>query len=352
MPIFALTMAITYKDAGVDVDEWNKTEDAISGYVKSTFTKNVLGEFGSFGGLFELDKKYKNPILVSSTDGVGTKLKIAVLANKHDTVGQDLVNHCTNDILVQGAEPLFFLDYIGTGKLKKENIVELIKGFAKSCKENGCALVGGETAELPKLYHPGDYDLAGFIVGVVEKDKLIDGSKIKIGDKLLALKSSGLHTNGYSLAIKVLLDHAGYKLTDKIPELINDTDGPKYSTLGDALLAVHKSYLHEIKKLFAAGIEIKGLSHITGGGFVDNIPRILPNNTSALIDTKSWKVPALFRLIQKHAEIDDNEMFKTFNMGVGMIIVVDSKDVEAVKKKLDAFLIGEIVDGKQDVVFE
>ena len=181
---------------------------------------------------------------------------------------------------------------------------------------------------------------------------MIDGSKIKIGDKLLALKSSGLHTNGYSLAIKVLLDHAGYKLTDKIPELINDTDGPKYSTLGDALLAVHKSYLHEIKKLFAAGIEIKGLSHITGGGFVDNIPRILPNNTSALIDTKSWKVPALFRLIQKHAEIDDNEMFKTFNMGVGMIIVVDSKDVEAVKKKLDAFLIGEIVDGKQDVVFE
>src|SRR3989338_3338976 len=296
-------MPITYKDAGVDVDEWNKTEDAIGSYVKSTFTKNVLGEFGSFGGLFELDKKYKNPVLVSSTDGVGTKLKIAVLANMHDTVGQDLVNHCVNDILVQGAEPLFFLDYIGTGKLKKENIVELIKGFAKACKENGCALVGGETAELPKLYQPGDYDLAGFIVGVVEKDKLIDGSKIKAGDKLLALKSSGLHTNGYSLAIKVLLDHAGYKLTDKIPELVNDNEGLKYSTLGDALLAVHRSYLHEIKKLFAAGIEVKGLSHITGGGLVDNIPRILPKNTSALIDTKSWKVPALFRLIQKHAEI-------------------------------------------------
>ncbi len=339
-------MPITYKDAGVDVDEWNKTEDAIGSYVKSTFTKNVLGEFGSFGGLFELDKKYKNPILVSSTDGVGTKLKIAVLANKHDTVGQDLVNHCVNDILVQGAEPLFFLDYIGTGKLKKENVVELIKGFAKACRENGCALVGGETAELPKLYHPGDYDLAGFIVGVVEKDKLIDGSKIKAGDKLLALKSSGLHTNGYSLAIKVLLEHAGYKLSDKISVL-----APDYPTLRDALLAVHKSYLHEIKKLFSAGIEIKGLSHITGGGFVDNIPRILPKNTSALIDTKSWKVPALFRLIQKHAEINDDEMFKTFNMGVGMIIVVDRKDVDNVKKNVDAFLIGEIVEGKQDVVF-
>lgn len=340
-------MPITYKDAGVDIDEWNKTEDAISSHVKSTFTKNVLGEFGSFGGLFELDKKYKNPVLVSSTDGVGTKLKIAVLANKHDTVGQDLVNHCVNDILVQGAEPLFFLDYIGTGKLKKENVVELIKGFAKACKENGCALVGGETAELPKLYQPGDYDLAGFIVGVVEKDKLIDGSKIKAGDKLLALKSTGLHTNGYSLALKVLLEHAGYKLTDKIPELASD-----YPTLKDALLAVHKSYLHEIKKLIAAGIDIKGLSHITGGGFVDNIPRILPKNTSAQIDTKTWKVPALFRLIQKHAEIDDNEMFKTFNMGVGMIIVVDPKYADAVKKNVDAFLIGEIVAGKQDVKFK
>ena len=339
-------MSITYKDAGVDVDEWNKTEDAISSHVKSTFTKNVLGDFGSFGGLFELDKKYKNPVLVSSTDGVGTKLKIAVLANKHDTVGQDLVNHCTNDILVQGAEPLFFLDYIGTGKLNKEVVVELIKGFAKACKENGCALVGGETAELPKLYQSGDYDLAGFIVGVVEKNRIIDGKNIKIGDKLLALKSSGLHTNGYSLAIKVLLEHAGYKLTDKIPELASD-----YPTLKDALLAVHKSYLNEIKKLFAAGIEVKGLSHITGGGFVDNIPRILPKNVDALIDTKSWKIPALFKLIQKHAEIDDTEMFKTFNMGVGMIIAVDPKDVDAVKKKLDAFLIGEIVNGKQEVRF-
>jgi len=325
-------MGITYKDAGVDIDAGNEAVKRIKEYVKSTFTKNVLTDVGTFGAMFSFDKdKFKQPVLVSSSDGVGTKLKLAYLTNNHETVGQDLVNHCVNDILTTGANPLFFLDYIATWKMIPEIVEGIVKGFAKACKKNNCALIGGETAEMPGLYKKSEYDLAGFIVGVVEKDKLIDGKEIKQGDKIIGLASNGLHTNGYSLVYKVL-EKAGLKIKD----------------YADELMKIHVSYFNPVQQVMAK-FKIKGMAHITGGGF-DNILRIIPGNLDVRINRKAWDIPEIFRFLQEKGDIDEKEMFRTFNMGIGYVLVVDAKDVSSVLKELDnAYEIGEIVKGSGKV---
>ncbi len=340
-------MGLSYKDAGVDIDTANKTVDLMKSHIHSTLTSNVLASVGNFGGLFQLDKEFNNPVLVASSDGVGTKLKLAYLTNKHDTVGQDLVNHCVNDILVQGAKPLFFLDYFGTSKLIPETAEQIVKGFAIACKENGCSLIGGETAELPGLYNEDEYDLAGFIVGVVEKDNLIDGSKIKKGDKIIGLKSNGIHTNGFSLVYKVLLERAKLRLEDYVPEL--------GCLLKIELMKPHKSYLYPITETMKE-FNINGLAHITGGGLLENIPRILPSNCAAVINMDSWETPAIFKLIQQKGSIDDNEMFRVFNMGIGMTVIVNSEHIDNILEKLnsiegtEAVLIGEITEGNKNVM--
>lgn len=328
----------TYKAAGVDIEAGEKTVDKIKGYAKSTFNKSVLTDIGLFGAFYEPDfTGIKNPVLVSSVDGVGTKLKIAIQMNKHDTVGQDLVNHCVNDIAVCGAEPLFFLDYYAAGKLNPDKAADVIKGFAVACKENNCALIGGETAEMPGMYDENDYDVSGTIVGVVDKSKIIDGKKIKKGDLLIGFPSNGLHTNGYSLARKVLLDK--FSLNDFIPELNNK--------LGDELLKIHKSYLPLIKKL-KNSLDVKGLSHITGGGIIGNTSRILPAGLNLDIHWGAWEMPAIFKLIQNTGNISSEEMHKVFNCGIGLIALISPED------KLNAFqvahdilehplLIGEVV---------
>lgn len=301
-----------YKAAGVDIEAGEKTVDKIKSYAKSTFNKSVLTDIGLFGAFFQPDlSNYKEPVLVSSVDGVGTKLKIATFLNKHDTIGQDLVNHCVNDIAVCGAEPLFFLDYMAFGKLDPEVAAEIVKGFSIACKENSCALIGGETAEMPGLYQKGDYDLSGTIVGIAEKSKIIKGDNITSGDILIGIPSTGLHTNGYSLARKVLLDK--YKLTDRLPFL--------NKTIGEELLTVHRSYLNIIKVL-KNNLPIKGFSHITGGGIIGNTKRILPSDLKIKIDWEKWEVPAIFKLIQETGGISDEEMREVFNMGIGLIFVV------------------------------
>lgn len=306
----------TYKNSGVDIEAGEKTVEKIKGYAKSTFNKQVLTDIGLFGAFYELDLlPYKKPVLVSSVDGVGTKLKVAVDLNRHDTIGQDLVNHCVNDIAVCGAKPLFFLDYYATGKLNPDVAAEVIKGFAKACKENNCALIGGETAEMPGIYQVGDYDISGTIVGVVEKEKIIDGTKIKKGDLLLGLPSNGLHTNGYSLARKVLLSK--FNLNEYIDEL--------GCTLGDELLKIHKSYLKIISKLIN-NIEVKGLSHITGGGIIGNTMRIIPKGMSLDVHWGNWEYPAIFRVIKDTGNISADEMRKVFNLGIGLIAIVSKKD--------------------------
>jgi phosphoribosylformylglycinamidine cyclo-ligase len=316
----------TYKDAGVDRDAANETVKAMKKHVKSTYNKNVLSTHGNFGGLYKLDK-YNNPVLVSSMDGVGTKLKIAFMANKHDSVGQCLVNHCVNDILVQGATPLFFLDYFSVGRLQPDVATEIVKGFSMACKENSCVLIGGETAEMPDLYRAGEYDLAGCIIGAVEKDNIITGKKIKPGDKIIGLKSSGLHTNGYSLARQVLLDK--YDISSEIEEL--------GCTLGEELLKIHTSYLEVVKPHLN---KLKGLAHITGGGLVENIPRILPKDVNAKLNKSSWEILPIFKLIQKEGNVPEDDMFRTFNMGIGMVLIVD-KETEI----SEGIVIGEIVEG-------
>jgi phosphoribosylformylglycinamidine cyclo-ligase len=277
----------------------------------------------------------KNPVLVSSVDGVGTKLKLAFMTGRHDTMGQDLVNHCVDDIAVIGARPLFFLDYIGAEKLEPAVFTQLLKGFAKACKAAGCAIVGGETAQMPGMYQPGEYDLAGTIVGVVDRPKLLDGSRIRVGDVILGLESNGLHTNGYTLARKVLFDQMGLKLTSRL-------DGVK-GTLADELLRVHRNYQPALAKL-PFGI-VKGLAHITGGGLVDNLPRVLPKTCDAVIDTGSWKVPAIFQHIECGGKVDHAEMYQVFNMGIGMTVVVAQKDAASVASKLKARTIGRIERG-------
>jgi phosphoribosylformylglycinamidine cyclo-ligase len=311
-----------YRQSGVDIDAGNETVRRIKSLARSTFTPGVLSEIGSFGGLFELDREaYREPVLVSSADGVGTKLKVAFLTGRHDTVGADLVNHCVNDILVQGAKPLFFLDYLATGRLSPDVAQQVIAGAARGCRENGCALIGGETAEMPGFYADGAYDIAGFIVGIAEKSKVIDGRAIVPGDVLVGLPSAGLHTNGYSLARRVLLDEVGRMVDGFVPEL--------GMTAGEALLAPHRSYLKIVAPLLERGF-VKGLAHITGGGITENLPRTLPGGCAAEIDLGAWAVPAIFRLIQERGGVARGEMFRTFNMGIGLVVVCESHDVERV----------------------
>ena len=341
-PLRKMFKPITYKDAGVDIDAGNKAVELMKPFVKSTFNENVIPKLGFFSGLYKLDiKKYKEPILVSSSDGVGTKLKLAYMTNKHDTIGQDLVNHCVNDILVAGAKPLFFQDYIGSGKLNPYVIRDIVKGLSIACKQNGVALVGGETAELPGLYKEKEYDLASFIVGVVEKDEFVDGSKIKIGDKVIGIASTGLHTNGYSLALKVLLEHSKLSLNSTIKEL--------GIPLKDELMKVHKSYLDDVNKIkeFA---EIKGMAHITGGGLIENIPRVLPENCSVEIKKKSWKILPIFELIKSKGNVPEDEMYRTFNMGIGFVVVVSKDDAKKALKKNKGNIIGKVVKGNGEVI--
>jgi phosphoribosylformylglycinamidine cyclo-ligase len=302
-----------YRNSGVDIDLASETVRRIRSLAKSTFSPAVLSDIGSFGGLFELDlARCRAPVLVSSADGVGTKLKVAFMTGRHETVGADLVNHCVNDILVQGARPLFFLDYLATGRLSPAIAEQVIAGVARGCRENGCALIGGETAEMPGFYADGEYDLAGFIVGLVDRSNIVDGRGIAPGDVLIGLESAGLHTNGYSLARRILFEVLGWASDTFAPEL--------GMTVGDALLAPHRSYLKAVTPLIEAGL-VKGMAHITGGGITENVPRILPPGCEARVDRRAWPVPPMFRLLQHAGTVSDDEMFRTFNMGIGMIVV-------------------------------
>ena len=341
-----MTKPITYSDAGVDIDAATRATDKIKELARQTFNQRTLSEIGSFGGMFDgAFPNLQHPVLVASADGVGTKLKIAFLSGVHNTIGRDLVNHCVNDILVQGARPLFFLDYIATGKLLPDVVAGIVEGIANGCRENGCVLLGGETAEMPDFYSAGEYDVAGFIVGVVDREKTIDGKGIVPGDILLALPSVGLHTNGYSLARKLFLDVAGHKVNSHVDEL--------GMTVGEALLQPHVSYLKPLEGLLNSGI-IKGLAHITGGGLTDNIPRILPEGSAAEIDKGSWPVLPVFTLMQQIGNVSEPEMYRTFNMGVGMVIVCASQDTETIKSDLkqhgeSVYEIGRVIAGNREV---
>jgi phosphoribosylformylglycinamidine cyclo-ligase len=333
-----------YKAAGVDIDAGNETVRRIRGLARSTFTGGVLSDIGSFGGLFRLEPgRYHDLVLVASADGVGTKLKVAFLARRHHTIGADLVNHCVNDILVQGAEPLFFLDYLATGQLLPEIAESIVGGIAAACRENGCALLGGETAEMPGFYGEGEYDVAGFIVGAVDRSRLITGRTIAVGDLLVGVPSSGLHTNGYSLARRVIFDRLRLDVGSYIPELS--------TTVGEALLVPHRSYLPIIQPLLDGG-RIKGMAHITGGGITDNLPRVLPHGTGALIDRSAWEVPRIFNWLQRSGSIPDEDMLRTFNMGLGLIIVTGQGQAEPLIDELaargghNACVIGEVVPGE------
>ncbi len=341
------TDSLSYKDAGVDIDAGNSLVEKIKPIVKQTNRPGVIGGLGGFGGLFELPlDRYQNPLLVSGTDGVGTKLKLAIDLGIHDTIGIDLVAMCVNDILVAGAEPLFFLDYYATGKLELDVSVDIIKGIAEGCKQSGAALIGGETAEMPGMYQQGDYDLAGFSVGIVDKDKLLGGDKVKAGDIILGLASSGPHSNGYSLIRKVI-EHAGASLDE-------DFDG---TTLGKALLAPTRIYVKSLLETVQAG-KVNALCHITGGGLPENLPRVLPENTCAVIDTRSWQRPAVFDWLQQQGNIAEKEMLRTFNCGIGMAVVVSAENQQAVTQACEqagekVFVIGKIEQEQADnkVVF-
>lgn len=342
-------MYMTYKNSGVDVDEGQRAIKLMKEHVRSTYSPNVLTDIGSFGGLFSLNvDDYKEPVLVAGTDGVGTKLKIAFMMDKHDTIGQDCVAMCINDILCQGGKPLFFLDYIAAGKLIGEKIAQIVGGVAEGCKLAGCALIGGETAEMPGLYDENEYDMAGFAVGIVDKSKIITGRNIEMGDAILALPSSGIHSNGYSLVRKLFFDVLDMKTTDYIDEL--------GKTLGEELLTPTKIYVRPILNLIDK-INLKGICHITGGGFHENIPRMLQENMHAEIDPDSWEIPPIFKFIQQEGDIVEDEMFNTFNMGVGMMVVIREKDVEQAVQILkeageDAKVIGKIVEGSRRVIFK
>ncbi len=333
-----------YKSAGVDIDAGNDTVRRIRALARSTFTTGVLSEIGSFGGLFQLETgRFREPVLVASADGVGTKLKVAFLAGRHDTVGMDLVNHCVNDVLVQGAEPLFFLDYLATGRLSPDVAEAVVGGIAAACRDNGCALLGGETAEMPGFYSDGEYDMAGFIVGVVDKTRLINGRTIGIGDVLVGVPSSGLHTNGYSLARQIVFERLGLTVDSHVPEL--------GKTVGEALMEPHKSYLPYIRPLLDGG-RIKGMAHITGGGITDNLPRVLPHGTAAVVDASAWEIPPIFRWLQRSGQVPIDDMMRTFNMGIGLIIVTGRDKAESLLDELaarggrDARVIGDVVAGE------
>ena len=345
-----------YAKAGVDIDLGNKVKATLPQLLASTHRKEVLGKVGGFGGLFALDtKKYKQPVLVSSVDGVGTKLKLAFAMGKHDTVGQDLVNHCVNDIAVLGAEPLFFLDYIGTGKLEPKVFHDLIAGFVKACAENNCALIGGETAQMPGFYQPGEYDVSGTVVGVVEKSRMLDGKTIRPGDVVIGIESSGLHTNGYSLARKILFEELDLDPRSRVPQLKN--------SLGAELLKVHISYgplVQDLLKRYnrpGKPLAVKGLAHITGGGFVDNIPRVLPTNCNVVIRKGTWPVLPIFTLIGEKGAVPEDEMYQVFNMGIGMTAFVAADKADAVlatikTHKLKAWPIGQVTRGKGEVLVQ
>ena len=337
-----------YKASGVDIDAGNEAVRRIRSLARSTFTAGVLSDIGSFGGLFRMEPgRYKEPVLVASADGVGTKLRVAFLSGRHGTIGADLVNHCVNDILVQGAEPLFFLDYLATGRLAPEIAEAVVSGMAHACRENDCALLGGETAEMPGFYKDGEYDVAGFIVGVVDRSRLINGRTIAVGDSLVGVPSSGLHTNGYSLARHIVFDTLKLSVDAHVPEL--------QQTVGDALLEPHRSYLPVIRPLLEA-TRIKGMAHITGGGITDNLPRILPHGTAAVVDASTWTVPPIFTWLRQAGDVPIDDMMRTFNMGIGLIIVVARDQAEPLISELaarggrDARVIGEIVPGEPPAV--
>jgi phosphoribosylformylglycinamidine cyclo-ligase len=339
---------ITYADAGVDISRANRTKQRIKYLAHKTFTRGVLSEIGGFGGLFAVDKaKYHDPVLVSSVDGVGTKLKIAFEMGLHSTVGADLVNHCVNDIAVQGAAPLFFMDYLATGKLDPAVAEQVVEGIADACKHNGCALIGGETAEMPGFYPHGEYDLAGFIVGVVEREKIITGKTVEIGDIVLGLPSNGLHTNGYSLARKLLFEVGHYSAETYVNEIKNK--------VGNELMRTHKSYWPVVKKLMD-GECISALAHITGGGLSENLPRVLPRGTAAIIELGSWPVLPIFEHLQTLGNVPQDEMLRSFNMGLGMLLVVPSKKFKKAQTVLErvgekAYTVGRIVKGERKVLY-
>lgn len=330
---------ITYKDAGVDIAAGNSFVNMIKPLVKSTYRPEVMADIGGFGGLFSLNtSKFKNPVLVSGTDGVGTKLKIAFMADRHETVGIDLVAMCVNDIVVQGAEPLFFLDYLATGALLPEKAAAVVKGIAEGCRQAGCALIGGETAEMPGFYSDGEYDIAGFAVGVVDRDNIIDGSSIAVGNRLIGIASSGLHSNGYSLARKLIFDCMGLTIDSELPGTGR--------TVADELLTPTRIYIRSVMNLLK-DFNINGIAHITGGGLLENIPRILPRGCRATVHLSRWERPALFDTLQKAGNVDRDEMYRTFNMGIGMVLAVAEKDVEDMIDRLNglqerAWIIGEI----------
>ena len=333
-----------YARAGVDVDLGNKVKAGLPALVKSAHRPEVLGKVGGFGGLFSARfPKMRDPVLVASIDGVGTKIKVAVLMHRHDTIGEDLVNHCVNDIAVLGAEPLFFLDYMASERLEPDRFRQLITGMIRGCKKAGCALIGGETAQMPGIYHGSDYDLVGTIVGVVDRAKIIDGKSIRPGDVIIGLPSSGLHTNGYSLAREILFNQLGCRIE-------GHTDGLR-GTLGEELLRVHTLYLPQIRKV-RASLTIKGIAHITGGGLMDNIPRVLPEGVDAEIQLGSWTVSPLFQLLASAARIKNEELHQVFNMGIGMVFIVAAKDAEKTVQLTRGKIIGKIVKGSRKVVLK
>lgn len=340
---------MTYSQAGVDITKGNKAVDMIKPIVKSTFRPEVVTDLGGFGGLFALNKdKYEEPILISGTDGVGTKLKVAFDTGVHNTIGIDAVAMCVNDVLVNGAEPLFFLDYLAVGKLEPEQVAQVVEGVAEGCRQAGCALIGGETAEMPGFYTPGEYDVAGFTVGIVDKKKMIDGSTIKEGDVVLGLPSSGLHSNGYSLARKVMFEKAGYKPEDKV-ELLG-------TTVGEAMLKPTRIYVKSVLGMLEEA-EVKGMAHITGGGFLENIPRVLPDDVDVVIEEGAWPVPPIFSLIESIGNIEKKEMYRTFNMGIGYVIICDQANAMKIcdyftKIQEEVYLIGMVTKGEKKVVIK
>jgi phosphoribosylformylglycinamidine cyclo-ligase len=339
---------LRYRDAGVNIDAATEALSQIKTFINRTFDDNVLRDIGSFGAMYQLSPgTVQEPVLVSSVDGVGTKLKIAFMMNRHDTVGVDLVSHCVNDILVQGAKPLFFLDYLACGKLEPDVVVEVLRGVTNGCRYAGCALIGGETAEMPDMYKVGEYDLAGTIVGIVDRNKIVDGSKVGEGDVLVGLASSGLHTNGYSLARKICFDVAGLSCTDPMPGVGRN--------VGDALLEPHRSYAKVIN-ILGKIVEIHAMAHITGGGLTDNVPRVLPEGLGVEIALGSWEVPPLFQFLQKTGRVSDLEMLRTFNMGIGYVVIVPERDLDRTVHTLNQggetnFVIGRVVRGEQKVSY-
>jgi phosphoribosylformylglycinamidine cyclo-ligase len=335
--------SLDYASAGVDIDRSDAVKRRIRGIVESTFTSGARGAFGGFGGMFRIPSEFRRPVLVSSADGVGTKLRVAIEASRHDTVGHDLVNHCVNDILVQGAVPLFFLDYFAAGALVPEVVEQVVSGIAAGCRENGCSLVGGETAEMPGIYTPPDYDLAGFIVGCVEEDAILGADRVEEGDLIIGLASNGLHTNGYSLARRIVSDRMGLGMADAFPG--------EDASVADVLLRVHRSYLPVLRPVLG---RLHAMAHITGGGLPGNVNRALPDTLDAVIDAKSWEVPNLFRQLERSGQVDRAEMYRTFNMGAGMAVITDEAGAEAVQASaasahLGNWRLGRIVRGAGQV---